>query len=116
MKESLELLSRAIHEWMPKNRPVSQAPAAAELEKILDISLGEEGCDQEALEEAIKAYLHYNPDVSQVDFFKLLYSGQNKHALLGDWITSLEQRHYAYLSSRAGCDLDGAGADSSSME
>ncbi len=46
MKESLELLSRAIHEWMPKNRPVSQVPAAAELEKILDISLGEEGCDQ----------------------------------------------------------------------
>lgn len=89
MQESLDILSRAINEWMPKNRPVSQNPTAAELEKILDVSLGEQGSDQQALEDAIKAYLHYNPDASQVDFFKLLYSGRNKHALLGDWITSL---------------------------
>ena len=89
MQENLDILSRAINEWMPQDRPVSQAPAAAELEKTLDLSLGEQGSDQESLESAIKAYLHYNPAVSQADFFKLLYSGQNKPALLGDWITSL---------------------------
>ncbi|MEH6578707.1 MAG: pyridoxal-dependent decarboxylase [Amphritea sp.] len=89
MQENLDILSRAINEWMPQDRPVSQAPAAAELEKILDLSLGEQGSDQASLESAIKAYLHYNPAVSQADFFKLLYSGQNKPALLGDWITSL---------------------------
>lgn len=89
MQENLDILSRAINEWMPAERPVSQAPAAVELEKILDLSLGEEGAGQESLESAIKNYLHYNPAVSQTEFYKLLYSGQNKPALLGDWITSL---------------------------
>ncbi|MGB0468741.1 MAG: pyridoxal phosphate-dependent decarboxylase family protein [Pontibacterium sp.] len=89
MQENLDILSRAINEWMPKERPVSQAPAAAELEQQLDLTLSEQGSDQADLEAAIRAYLHYNPDVSQAGFYKLLYSGQNKPALLGDWITSL---------------------------
>lgn len=89
MQENLDILSRSINEWMAAERPVSQAPPAVELEKILDLSLGEEGAGQESLESAIKNYLHYNPAVSQADFYKLLYSGQNKPALLGDWITSL---------------------------
>lgn len=89
MQKNLEILSKAINEWMPKDRPVYQAPAAAELEKILDLSIEQEGCNMQELESAIQAYLHYNPDVSQPEFFKLLYSGLNKPALLGDWISSL---------------------------
>ncbi|MGQ7847281.1 pyridoxal phosphate-dependent decarboxylase family protein [Granulosicoccus sp. 3-233] len=89
MQDQLDILTRAVNEWMPAERPVSQAPSAAELERILDVSLGKEGADQQSLEEALKAYLHYNPAVYKSDFHKLLYSGQNKPALLGDWITSL---------------------------
>ncbi len=89
MQKNLDILSRAVHEWMPKDRPVSQAPAAAELEKTLNLSLGQNGCETHELEAAIKAYLHYNTDVSQPEFYKLLYSGLNKPALLGDWTSSL---------------------------
>ncbi|GGK72113.1 pyridoxal phosphate-dependent decarboxylase family protein [Amphritea balenae] len=89
MQDNLEILSRAIKQWIPEDRPVSQAPPAKELEQILDLGLTHEGADQATLEQAIRDYLHYNPDVSQAGFFKLLYSGQNKPALLGDWITSL---------------------------
>jgi len=89
MQNYLDVLTRAVNEWMPAERPVSQTPSAAELEKRLDVSLAEEGADQQALETAIKDYLHYNPAVYKSDFYKLLYSGQNKPALLGDWITSL---------------------------
>lgn len=89
MNDNLEILTRAIQQWIPEDRPVSQAPSAAELEQTLDLALTEEGCDQATLESAVRDYLHYNPDVSQAGFFKLLYSGQNKPALLGDWITSL---------------------------
>lgn len=89
MQDNLEILTRAIKQWIPEDRPVSQAPPAKELEQLLDLSLNDEGADQAVLEAALKDYLHYNPDVSQAGFFKLLYSGQNKPALLGDWITSL---------------------------
>lgn len=89
MQDYLNVLTRAVNEWMPDERPTSQTPSAAELEKILDVSLSHEGADHQSLEEAVKAYLHHNPAVYKSDFYKLLYSGQNKPALLGDWITSL---------------------------
>jgi len=89
MQKHLDILNRATHEWMTKDRPVSQASEAAVLEKKLDLALSSDGADIDSLEPFIKAYLQYNPDVSQPEFFKLLYSGLNKPALLGDWITSL---------------------------
>lgn len=89
MQDNLDILSRAIHDWIPADRPVSQAPPARELEQLLDLQLNDEGAGQEALEQGVRDYLHYNPDVSKAGFFKLLYSGLNKPALLGDWITSL---------------------------
>jgi len=89
MQEQLDILTRAIYEWLPENRPVVQAPTAAELETMLDLTLAQDGAGRGSLEAALQAYLHFNPDVAQADFFKLLYSGRNKYALLGDWITSL---------------------------
>lgn len=89
MQDNLDILSRAVDQWLDKDRPVSRAMVAPELEKILNVSLGEEGCSPQELEQAIHDYLHYSPDVSRPEFFKLLYSGINKPALLGDWITSL---------------------------
>ena len=89
MQDNLDTLTRAIRDWIPEDRLVSQAPPARELEQLLDLSLGDEGADEKVLEQAIRDYLHYNPDVSKAGFFKLLYSGMNKPALLGDWITGL---------------------------
>ncbi len=89
MQDHLDILSRAVDHWTNKDRPVSSAITAPELEKILNVSLSEKGCSPEELERAIHDYLNYSPDVSRPDFFKLLYSGVNTPALLGDWITSL---------------------------
>ena len=88
MQQSLEMLNTLIDQ-LPAQRPVSQAPNAKQLQADLDISLNWQGADSEQLMSAAKAYLDFNPDVSQVAFFKLLYSGLNSPALLGDWVTSL---------------------------
>lgn len=89
MQDYLDVLNHAVREWMPENGPVAQAPSATELQKLLDVELTDHGADQQSLKDAIKDYLHYNPAVYKRDFYKLLYSGQNSPALLGDWITSL---------------------------
>ena len=89
MQPYLELFNRVVTEWQEAERPVVQAPSAPELEASLDLALTDEGSDIAALEAALHAYLHYNPDSRQPDFFKLLYSGQNAPALVGDWVTSL---------------------------
>lgn len=89
MQAYLDILNRAVADYTRGDRPVVQAPAAAELQEILDLGLQQQGTDLESIEAAVRAYLHYNPDSSQADYFKLLYSGRNEPALLGDWITSL---------------------------
>ena len=89
MQDYLDILSRAVKQWTTQDRPVSQTPVASNLETTLNLALGEEGCSIDDLEHAIKDYIAYSPDVSQPGFNKLLYSGVNHPALLGDWITSL---------------------------
>lgn len=89
MQQSLEILSRAIKEWLPSKRPASLNPTVKELEKELDLSLNDTGTELAELEPYLRDYLRFNPDVSKVDFFKLLYSGMNEPAVLGDWITSI---------------------------
>ncbi|MGH1427295.1 MAG: pyridoxal phosphate-dependent decarboxylase family protein [Arenicella sp.] len=89
MQDNLEILSRAIEQWANKDRPVSNAPSALELKELIDVELSDNGCDSSDLEQAIHDYLEFSPDVSRPEFFKLLYSGMNKPALLGDWVTSL---------------------------
>jgi glutamate/tyrosine decarboxylase-like PLP-dependent enzyme len=89
MQDYLDILSRAVRQWTTQDRPVSQTPVASELESTLNLALGEEGCSIGELEHVIKDYIAYSPDVSQPGFNKLLYSGVNYPALLGDWITSL---------------------------
>ena len=89
MQPYLDILNKAVTDWMAQPRPVNQAPSAPQLEQQLDLSLGQQGVDLSELEAAVKAYLHYNPASHKPEYFKLLYSGQNKPALLGDWITSL---------------------------
>ncbi|MEM5529323.1 aminotransferase class V-fold PLP-dependent enzyme [Gammaproteobacteria bacterium AS21] len=88
LQDSLSLLNSTVDQ-LPAQRLVNQAPSAPQLSQILDVSLEQQPAAPEQLLQAAKDYLHYNPDVGQVDFFKLLYSGLNAPALFGDWITSI---------------------------
>lgn len=89
MQDYLDIFNRVALQFCDTNRPVVQAPAARELQQTLNLSLGQEGCDTASLERAVSDFLHYNPNSADANFFKLLYSGRNKPALLGDWVTSL---------------------------
>lgn len=88
LHEGVAILNKLVADKDPQ-RAVATAPAARELQQQLDLSLGQGGATSAQLLTAIESYLHYSPDVSQPAFFKLLYSGLNTPALLGDWVTSL---------------------------
>mgnify|MGYP006094045219 FL=1 len=85
----LETFQQLASQYFLQDRPVSEPINAEELKKIVDFSLGAEGAELAELKQAAGHYLNYQPDSAQVDFFKLLYSGRNNPALLGDWVTSL---------------------------
>ncbi|PVZ72282.1 pyridoxal phosphate-dependent decarboxylase family protein [Pelagibaculum spongiae] len=89
MQQYLNILNKAIKEWTTESRPASRLMSAEKLSQLVDFSLDEKGASIEQLEQAAKDFLYYNPDVASKDFCKLLYSGQNKPALLGDWITAI---------------------------
>ena len=85
----LETFQQLASQYFHQERPVSDPINAAQLSQIVDFSLGAEGAELADLKRAAGQYLDYQPDSAQVDFFKLLYSGRNNPALLGDWVTSL---------------------------
>ncbi|MEM7360336.1 MAG: aminotransferase class V-fold PLP-dependent enzyme [Pseudomonadota bacterium] len=89
MQEQLDILQRVVKASQKQTQPVGNALPAAELLATLDLSLGQEGSDIEQLEKALLDYVHYSPNVAHPEYFKLLYSGLNKEALLGDWVASL---------------------------
>lgn len=88
LTSQLEALKELVIDF-EKNKTTSQAGSAEELASIIDVSLSNEGSDVETLIAAASNYLTVNPDVSHPTFYKLLYSGLNSHALLGDWVASL---------------------------
>ena len=89
MQPYLDIFQQLASQYFRQDRPVSEPISATELEQIIDFSLGAEGAELEALKQAAGDYLNYQPAIAHVDFFKLLYSGRNNPALLGDWVTSL---------------------------
>ena len=89
MQKHLEILQRAISLAQDQSQAAALVMPAAELSKKLDLSLSNDGSDLQQLEQAVIDYLNYNPNSAHPEFFKLLYSGQNKDALLGDWVASL---------------------------
>ncbi|MGB1237135.1 MAG: pyridoxal phosphate-dependent decarboxylase family protein [Pseudomonadales bacterium] len=89
MQDYLDIFNRVASAHCARQDAVVQAPSASELQQTLDLALGDEGADSQTLEQAVKDYLHYNPNSGDPNFFKLLYSGRNEPALLGDWVTSL---------------------------
>jgi len=89
VQQSLMVLNDVIECYDTQSRPVTQNINAAQLKAKLDVSLCEEGADISELKEMALNYLQQNPDVSSAKFNKLLYSGLNAPALLGDWVTSI---------------------------
>lgn len=89
MQEQLDILQRVVKASQQQDRPVGNALPAKELLATLDLSLGQQGSDTKQLEKALLDYIHYSPNVAHPEYFKLLYSGLNKEALLGDWVASL---------------------------
>ncbi|EPJ53811.1 MAG: hypothetical protein OFPI_09230 [Osedax symbiont Rs2] len=89
IQQSLNSLNRIVEQFSSNARPVSNAPDARELQQQLDVSLADQGAPYTVLEQMANQYLTLNPDVSSAKFNKLLYSGLNPPALLGDWVTSI---------------------------
>ena len=89
MKKHVEILQRAIYLFQDQSQAATRVMPAAELANKLDLSLGDDGSDLQHLEQAVMDYLKYSPNSAHPEYFKLLYSGQNKDALLGDWVASL---------------------------
>lgn len=89
MQPYLDIFQQLAAQHFDQNRPVSKPISAKDLNQIVDFSLGLEGAELAVLKQAADHYLSYQPDSTQVDFFKLLYSGRNNPALLGDWVASL---------------------------
>ncbi|WP_299875738.1 pyridoxal-dependent decarboxylase [uncultured Cocleimonas sp.] len=88
LNNELEMLKQVIQDF-EKERPVNTAGSAREVLETLDVGLSDSGCDQDTLVDFAKKYVALNPDVSQTDFFKLLYSGINAPGLFGEWVASL---------------------------
>lgn len=86
---SLKILNTLVKNWNDADHHVSKAPDAKQLQKQINVSLAGNANNIEELTAALSTYLEYNPNVSHPSFYKLLYSGLNIPALLGDWITSL---------------------------
>ena len=89
MLQHLEILQRATAFAEAQSMPVSQPLDAEQLLQVIDLSLGDAAGTIEELEQAVMDYIKYSPKVGHPEFYKLLYSGQNKDALLGDWVASL---------------------------
>jgi len=85
----LDIFQQLAAQHFNQDRSVSKPISAKGLKQIVDFSLGVDGVELAVLKQAAGHYLSYQPDGAQVDFFKLLYSGRNNPALLGDWVTSL---------------------------
>jgi hypothetical protein len=89
MNKYIKVLNTLVNEFESVDRPVFKDINATELADILDLKLNNTGCELEALHKALKDFIDYSPDVSQIGFHKQLYSGVNKPALLGEWVASI---------------------------
>ena len=89
MQKQLDILKRAVELWNQQDKPVEHILSASELENKLDLSLAATGASDQEVQQAVMDYLTYSPNCAHPEYLKLLYSGVNKDALLGDWVSSL---------------------------
>ena len=89
MQKQLDILKRAVELWNQQDKPVEHILSASELESRLDLSLTATGASDQEVQQAVMDYLTYSPNCAHPEYLKLLYSGVNKDALLGDWVSSL---------------------------
>ncbi len=89
MQTHLEILQRAVALAESADSPMSHKFDAVELSETIDVSLNQSGASEEQIEQSVLDFIKYSPNVAHPEYFKLLYSGLNKDALLGDWVASL---------------------------
>lgn len=89
MQRQIELLSCLYTKWRAKKLPATTQPSYDDIRRQVPLQLGREAASEDVLQAALQSYLEMNPDVSHKDFNKLLYSGVNPTAVLGDWVTAL---------------------------
>jgi len=89
VQQYLDTFQHLAQQYLQQQRPASSPIDAQQVKQSIDLSLGAVGSELEDLKQAASHYLKLQPDSGQVDFFKLLYSGRNHPALLGDWVASL---------------------------
>lgn len=89
MQHQIALLSQLYANWRAKKLPATTQPSSDDIRRNLPLELGAQGAGEDVLQSALQSYLEMSPDVSHKDFNKLLYSGINPTAVLGDWVTAL---------------------------
>ena len=87
--KAAELLVESLKYWQTDDKNITRYYPAEQLIDKIDIALGNRGCTTDELIQHIKQYLHYTPDAGDVQFNKLLYSGIDSIAVLGDWLASV---------------------------
>ncbi len=87
--QAAELLIESLKYWQADDKNVTRYCPAKQLNEKISIALGEQGCTMDELTQHIKQYLHYTPDSGHTQFNKLLYSGIDSIAVLGDWLASV---------------------------
>ena len=86
--EMAEYLVTFLKYWASDDKQITRYLPAQELKAKMDISLGENGCTLDKLTGHIQQYLDYTPDAGHPQYNKLLYSGIDPIAVLGDWLAS----------------------------
>lgn len=89
MQHQIALLNQLYTTWRAQKLPATTQASSEEIRQQVPLELGSEGASETVLQAALQSYLEMNPDVSHKDFNKLLYSGINPTAVLGDWVTAL---------------------------
>ena len=89
MHDYLKILERLVSRWLDPTRKVAPVVDATDLARRFDVSLGQEASTTAQLEQALTHFLEYSPATASKQFYKLLYAGLNREALLGDWVTAL---------------------------
>lgn len=84
----VQQLKEVLQSSKANHHQVTHYSSAEVLGQSLDLRLGEKGCDDQDIIEALQSYLHHTPRTQQATFNKLLFSGINGPAVLADWVSS----------------------------
>jgi len=91
-----DLLQQLVPQWIDylaqneaPDTPVVRYATPEELARQLDVTLSDNGQDDAALAELLRAYLHYSVRTGHRQFFNQLFGGFSPYAWLGDIVAGL---------------------------